>query len=373
MKIIYLILIFSYLTFGTFFQLATAQTWESVGNGLDGEVRAFTEYKGNLYVAGGFYEAGLVPKGSRGIRTYNIAKWNGAKWDSVGHGLHSGRIFSLAVYRGNLYAGGDFKMEMENIRGIAKWNDTIWKNPGWDINGINYVSVYSMAVYNDCLYIGGDFYFKNEGSTHLMKWDGTKWDTTGLKVSGRVNSLVVYNNELYVGGEFTKTGIIKANRIAKWNGIRWDSIDTRTNKNLRTIFSMVVYKKNLYAAGEIFIEDKKVLSSVIGKWNDTTWTNLNEGVKGGVFLPTVFSLTVHNDNLYVAGSFETIENITVNNIASWNGTAWSSTKSSLRKGELIFSSIEYRGELYIGGKFEIRANETPVSYGIAKWSSSKTK
>src|SRR5690625_4829087 len=66
------------------------QKWSSLGEGVRGEeakvetMAAFNDGSGEaLFVGGLFEEAG-------GIRAENIAKWDGARWHSVGEGLSGG-------------------------------------------------------------------------------------------------------------------------------------------------------------------------------------------------------------------------------------------------------------------------------------------
>src|SRR5436190_6542462 len=81
----------------------SAQTWSSPGLGLGGssitsQVNALAVYNGELYAGGNFDTAGTA------AASY-IAKWDGTSWSAVGGGLIAtqGRnVKALAEYNGEL-------------------------------------------------------------------------------------------------------------------------------------------------------------------------------------------------------------------------------------------------------------------------------
>ena len=92
---------------------ATAQYWSALGAGVEGginggNVLSLAVYNGELYAGGRFITAG-------GITVNNIAKWNGTNWSSVGSGIDPGyynyhNVSSLITYNGELYASGYFSI-----------------------------------------------------------------------------------------------------------------------------------------------------------------------------------------------------------------------------------------------------------------------
>ena len=178
--------------------------------GFGQDIAALAVYNGELYAGGAFIMAGENPA------SY-IAKWNGVSWDSVGTGMNNA-VMALAVYNGELYAGGGFTTAGGiPVNYIAKWNGTNWDSVGAGIgSGVN-IGVLSLAVYNGELYAGGEFTIAggNPGN-YIAKWNGTNWDSVGAGMNIQVLSLAVYNGELYAGGYFTTAGGNPANYIAKW-------------------------------------------------------------------------------------------------------------------------------------------------------------
>src|ERR1044071_9806949 len=89
----------------------TDANWTSMGgiNGVNDTVfAAIAHSQGNLYIGGGFTEAGGIPA------SY-IAKWNGSSWSALGSGMGGGppgyggtTVYSVAVSGTYVYAGGSF-------------------------------------------------------------------------------------------------------------------------------------------------------------------------------------------------------------------------------------------------------------------------
>lgn len=88
------------------------------------------------------------------------------------------------------------------------------------------------------------------------------------------------------------------------------------------------------------------------------------------FTPTGFSNYINaldddgNGNLYAGGSFISIDGITVNHIAKWNGSSWSAMGSGVN-GDVYAIKTDYVGHVYVAGAFT-NAGGIPVNY-IAKW------
>src|SRR5882724_10938875 len=82
----------------------SGQTWENLGTGVSGcstcFVRTLAVYNGELYAGGTFTDAGGIP-------VNNIARWNGTNWSDVGTGVNN-EVSALAVFNGELFVGGSF-------------------------------------------------------------------------------------------------------------------------------------------------------------------------------------------------------------------------------------------------------------------------
>ncbi len=212
-------------------------SWQSLGNGVNGLVRALTAYNGELIAGGDFTTAG-------GISANYIAAWNGSSWQPLGNGMNR-PVRALTVYDGLLIAGGEFTTaDGEPVNYIAAWDGDSW----WPLGlGMDHY-VYALTVYNDELIAGGEF-SKADGlsANNIAAYDGSSWHALGSGVNNNVYALMVYNGELIAGGSFRTAGGADANSIAAWNGSSWRSIGNRMNL---PVLALTVYDGDLIAGGE---------------------------------------------------------------------------------------------------------------------------
>ncbi len=131
----------------------------STAQPYSGFVGSLVVYNGNLIAGGNFDTAGGVPTGA-------VACWDGQHWHAMGAGLDGitvdigpektlyepPSVSTLAVYKGRLYAGGNFTVTGNaTCSAIAVWDDNRWE----PVPGITALSsqVLSLAVYNDQLVV----------------------------------------------------------------------------------------------------------------------------------------------------------------------------------------------------------------------------
>ncbi len=190
-------------------------SWWPMGSGitsafLDPIVFAMAVYQDSLFVAGRFTTAG-------GVGAQSIARWDGTQWYSVGGGLGFGDpmpVLALTVYRGTLYAGGDFGWTFGPPWGLARWDGgPSWSAPaGWQ-SGV----VYSLGIFRNELIIGGA-YLEAGGLTdqHLLRWDESAWSDFPGGVNDTVSAFQLHDSALYMSGEFTTVGGLSSPNWARW-------------------------------------------------------------------------------------------------------------------------------------------------------------
>lgn len=295
--------------------------WTNLGFGLgfDAEVRATTWWNGGIAAVGRFTMAGTAMSGQvawfdgcdwqfLGIPDNNvndcvvfqgdliitgeftqidgqpisaIARWDGTSWSSLGGGAGG---LSLAVYQGELYAGG--------YGGFRRWNGVSWTPL---INaGLSYVR--KMHVHDDgLLYLGG--YAFSTPNAQIFSYDGTTLSPLGSGVAGgNVEALISFQGGLIVGGSFTTAGGQPANRLARWDGSSWSPFGNVTGSLVR---SLTVFQGELYAGGDL-VQFSGDPADWIGRWDGSAFQALGLGLNG-----TPFTLLPDDvaGRLYVGGLF----------------------------------------------------------------------
>ena len=318
-----------------------SQYWSSPGGGIGnfqtwGGVYKMIEHNGHLYAGGSFDMAGGSPAN-------NIAKWDGNNWSSLGNGIN-GSVMALAVYNGELYAGGEFTFAGSTTAyNIAKWNGVNWTTVGTGIGSAQQWGVVSaLAVYNGELYAGGFFTIAGgQNAKSIAKWNGTTWSAVGpgltyFSTTSYVGEMAVYNGELIVGGGFTDAGTLALSNIAKWNGNSWAALGNGVNGS---VYAIGIHNNDLFIGGEFHLPGNLSVTN-IARWSGSDWSNVGNSLNN-----SVYSIHSHNGNLYAGGIFSGAGNY----IAKWNNTNWSAVSGGM--DETVMCMKTYNNELYAGGYF----------------------
>jgi len=247
--------------------------------------------------------------------------------------------------------------------------------------------VKTLAVFDNEIYVGGEFTTAGGiNSPHIAKWNGSTWSAVSSGTNGYyVFALCPYNGSLYLGGGFSSAGNIPAMDIAEWNGTSFQNLGNGTS----ALNSICQYYGDIYAAG---------FTSSVDKWDGSSWVSI--GNLSVYHPPDLYgftqSMTVYNNELFIAGYIESIGPVQVQNVAKWNG-GWSAAGHlyeplclSIVNGDLyagcsgeirkwdgsdwslighpdgnVYTICQYNGSLYAGGSFSFIDN-VPCN-NIAKW------
>jgi len=217
--------------------------------------------------------------------------WN-LSYDSVNQ-----RVYSLAEYKGKLYAGSTGRVLVFN--GIS-----------WQENHYFNVYIYALSEYNGKLYAGS----YHDGK--IFVFDGTSWEETYDSIEQHIYSLAEYDGKLYAG---TGTN----GKIFVFDGTSWEETHDSADQH---IYSLAEYDGKLYAGtgtnGKIFVFDGT-------SWEET-YDSANQHI---------YSLAEYDGKLYAGTG-------TNGKIFVFDGTSWEETYDSLE--ERIDSLAEYDGKLYAG-------------------------
>ncbi len=281
-------------------------------NSFAGYVTAIAKYNNEIYVTGDIVLAGNIP-------VNNIARWNGTAWDSVGHGLQFPGSM-LTVIENELYVGGAFDSAGGiKVNSLAKWNGSQWSDvhnmPSfWSNNSTNYVN--SVAKYKGELYVGGNF--NNNSINDIVRYNGAFWQSVGYGLFGGlsgVTKMEVLNDDLYVAGVIYKVDGNAGNFIQKWDGNQWYDVGGGTIGVLNDPYSngqiddMKLHNNELFVAGTFGFAGG-IKAQNVARWNGTDWCGF-----GGIFDSRAGCLGFFKDTLYLGGGFRTIDGDSVNYIA----------------------------------------------------------
>ena len=149
-------------------------------------------YQNELIVAGGFSTAG-------GHDANSVARWNGAAWHAMGSTMSDGSrsIQALAIYNGNLIIAGEFVTDAQYpTPNVARWNGASWQFFGNDLNCVDWClhaddpsGVFSLAVYNGDLIAGGGFNAVGDSpASNIARWHDCAVCPSDITRDGKVDS-----------------------------------------------------------------------------------------------------------------------------------------------------------------------------------------
>lgn len=272
--------------------------WAPAGIGVPGLLFDMEVHNSELFIAGGF-------NASAPNYSMNITKFDGTNYSECGVGLGSTseKVYCLASYNGEIYAGGDFQYSGGTlVNGIAKWDGVSneWSPVSTGIAG-GAASVYEMVVHNGNLYIAGDFTTAGGVScSNIAMWNGITFSALGSGVNDEVNALYSDGTILYIGGKFTNAGGNSESLVATWDGSQWGSLNSglSTNPPGAAVLDFCEYEGNIIAGGLFDSDLSSNTLNGLGVWNGTSWSTMGMGFNG-----YVIALENAFNKLCVGGSF----------------------------------------------------------------------
>ena len=341
-----------------------AQNWEQVGTLMEvnREARALYVDTANdyLYVGGQFFKM----KGQRPVGTFSLLRIKNGK-EEVLDSVYNNTVYTIYPYKGDIYIGGDFEVvggtSITDSSGVKTTggktsyhlarlhNDTFetvnpHKRDPW---------VRALTEYNGNLIVGGIFSsFGGIQSHGVVAYNGTSF----LPLDGgimqedtiaQVRSLYSYQGRLFAGGNFyaekpRNTIDWRTRNLQMYDAQQWHRVGGwKSETRIGEVFTMEVYKNELYMAG-YFQEKEGDLANSIIKYDGTYFYKLGEGIQDY----TVLNMRVHKNELFVCGAFYYADNVPADNIAKWDGTRWCSLSNDVFNNT-IFDMETYRDSLYI--------------------------
>lgn len=331
--------------------------WQALDAGLDGAVHAFAEWDGRLAIGGMAWNP-----------IFHLGVWDG-QWFSYlagigGVGWGGGDyVNTLAIGGGRLYVGGALNQVGDDIYGTNVFAfDGTGYSPVGD-GGALYGNVRSFGKWNGSLYAGGSFSrSSSSGSLNgIARWTGSRWESLagGLQAGPyyelRVNGIDTIGSDLLLTGQFDHAvDGTPLHNIARWNGSAWTSpgggFASETYRSL-------VYQNETWVAGG-YQDLQNHATGHLWKWNGAAWQ-----AQGGGDFGVPFAMVVWNGKLIIGGAFGSVAGVPANNVAQWNGSGWSPLGAGFNAA--VVNLIVSDGQLYAAGEFWLSgSNSVP---GLARW------
>jgi len=233
------------------------------------------------------------------------------------------------------------------------------------------------------MYVAGSFNsIDGKNTKGIARWNGSEWDSLGNGLNGLMSgpyvppvyAMASFQGELYVGGVFSSLGNVEAYHIGKWNGVAWDSIAVQpfTSEFSGGITCLSVIENELYVGGS-FDSINNVPCKSFASWNGTSWNTIGLPPCIDYSYSRVNAICKYNGEIYIGGNFGSYlppEQDTIMDIIRWDGVNWKSVGGGMR-GLLagVNKMIVYHNELYVAGSF-FKADGN-VGQAIQKWNGSE--
>lgn len=372
--------------------------WSPLGEGPQmgsvGRLHAAVVHDGNLVVGGSCGSAGPWEA---------LAVWDGAGWSTPypkpgdDQGLEDRAIGSLAVYQGELVAGGHFSHwedADDYYRGVARWDGEAWVGLGHGLTaptgiGTDAHSIRCLLAYDGDLIAAGTIgQIENENDcAGIARWDGAQWHAMDWGVGfdwmlselNPVEAVALWQGQLFIGGYFPFAGADidgECYNIARWEDDSWQAVGPwgwgqrypmhgiaqyegdvvvggvrYAAQGLEPLGEMpghgpraLLAHDGLLVAGGAFTSVGDVPALHVAAWDGESWSAIGTGVSA-----VVEALGTYQGELF-AGQFR------------WTGTAW---VNELQTDGPVYALLEWNGSLYAAGNFETaRGVATP---GIVRW------
>lgn len=237
--------------------------------------------------------------------------------------------------------------------------DPLWA--GYPLPGMS-GSVRAIRSHDGLLVVAGDGnYFGTTIARRIASWDGISWQAIGDGLPVPVNALATYGTRLIAGGLISTSstpGVGEKPAIFSWDGSTWTTIGNPNG----SVDAMIVIGSDLYVGGT-FVSVNGVPAARIARWDGTNWFAVGAGFASG---STVRALAAHGGNVIAGGTIAAYQGI-----AKWNGATWSTVGAGLQNGTSagVTNSLVSDGTtLYASGNFN-SSGGSPVTNTVA-WNGS---
>ncbi|MCB9260763.1 MAG: T9SS type A sorting domain-containing protein [Flavobacteriales bacterium] len=233
---------------------------------------------------------------------FRFRYWNGLFWTSLPT-LNANNVFydsahqmRLAFHKNELYVGGSFYAQNEQIKGIVKWDGERWKSVAGGIQSSRIIhdefSISGMKSFQNQLFVCGDFDLADGRDVkNLVRLQNDFWHPIN-SVGNSFNSLTVANDTLYVSGNFSEIESVECRNLAGFANDRWFEVPHSFTQNFIDLTSFQNHLVAINSEGFYFK-------------NDQTWQKMGNM---NLEIVSMNSIEEYNGKLYASGLFKDSKN-----------------------------------------------------------------
>ena len=381
------------MTFAALCGAANAQYWQAVGKGTLGPTEVQTLYGDSIsdrLLAGGTFM--WITNETDTVLGMGQAAWNGTRWDSLATRIQpiSGNIstqqtFWFLRFQGRLYACGGFSFLVSGgnwNRYLARLNDSTqqWETLGCNIPSTSGILTLVPKEPDTTLYatgyLGYDDEFCGYPPSCVFRYDGS-----AFHIWEPFNQIPQGLNDAYVGTVFDFQGKTYMTcslpdpdgsgfvSFIRWNGNSWEHVPGWNT--LSPIKDISIHNDTLYVAGTFSLADGGP-GNLVAAFDGENWSDMG----GGLSYPPVpmsgvaLDLEWFHGELWACGIFSKAGNAACTGIAHWDGQRWCVPPGEIlhangQYGEAITDMAVWRDSLYICGGFATIDGE-PMRQ-VAQW------
>ncbi len=334
--------------------------------GVDGGQAYALTVSGNLlYVGGTFTSLNSQPRnriGAIDLVTETVTAWNPALEcvSSSCSGNGGGNVSAIAVANNTVFIGGLFTQVGGQARNSfaavdATTAQVLALNPAWNGERSNHVK--ALAVLNNTLYVGCSYDGLVLGGERLGAFDipsgqvSSTWAPACFGGGASVRCLAVSaaTNSIYAGGSFASVGGVKRWSMAAFDtGTRqvtaWNPHPGNTSRNVYALLAdgdAVYIGGSFSSLGDAGVRNLAVVNATTGAVSD--WRpNPDEAV---------YTLSKAGDQIIVGGNFTSIAGTPRNRLASVNAGTRQLTPWNPDANGSVTRSAASGDQVYIAGNF----------------------
>jgi hypothetical protein len=194
--------------------------------------------------------------------------------------------------------------------------------------------VRDLEIYNGELYACGHFIWAGDGPVRgIAKWNGARWDAIDTELSFEDNDpwildLEVWNGQLVAAGNFEAAAGGKAGELAIWDGIHWRPLTPLVDVGVSELASD---QGRLVVGGWFFTANGYIDQDYIRQWDGSRWLRMGSGLSSGRVgyfqYPPVTAMARWDGALHVSGLFHFAGVKPSFRMARWDGSAFDSPRS----------------------------------------------